>query len=126
MSPVTFATRAGLILMAVPSIFWLGVLFAVVFEKPVIVYEIMLPIDQMSSILTLMIMIGLPVITFLVNLKAMMFIEFKPNSDNLFIDIGYKRNKLSWLLMIYAVLSIVVTATYGFFENFNFYSAILS
>ena len=125
MSPVTFATRAGLILMAVPSLFWLGVVLAVGFEKPVIVQEIMLPVDQISSLFTLMIMIGLPTITFLVNLKAVMFIEFNPNSDNVFIDIHYRRNKSSWFLMVYAVLSIVVTISYAFFENFNFYSDLL-
>lgn len=111
--------------MAVPSLFWLGVVLAVGFEKPVIVQEIMLPVDQISSLFTLMIMIGLPTITFLVNLKAVMFIEFNPNSDNVFIDIHYRRNKSSWFLMLYAVLSIVVTISYAFFENFNFYSELL-
>ncbi len=125
-TPSTFATRAGLILMAVPSIFWLGIILAVGFEKPVIVHEVMLPIDKMSGAITLLIMIGLPLITFLINLKAMMMVEFNANSENLFIDISYRNNKSSWLLMIYAAVSIIVTLTYGFFENFNFYSAILS
>ena len=69
-TPSIFATRAGLILMAVPSIFWLGIILAVGFEKPVIVHELMLPIDKISGALTLLIMIGLPLITFLIILNS--------------------------------------------------------
>lgn len=121
-----FATRAGLILMAVPSIFWLGIILAVGFEKPVIIHEIMLPIDRLSAVLTLLIMIGLPLITLLINVKALMMPQFNTNSENLFIDISYRNNKSLWLLIIYAITSIIITLTFGFFENFNFYSAILS
>lgn len=124
--PTTFATKAGLILMAVPSFFWLGIVLAVFFEKPVIVHEIMLPIDQVSSLFTLMIMVGLPLITFLVNLKSLMLIEYNPYGESLFIDFSYKNNKATWWLMAYAIISIVITITYAFFENFNFYSALLS
>ena len=112
--------------MAVPSFFWLGIVLAVFFEKPVIVHEIMLPIDQVSSLFTLMIMVGLPLITFLVNLKSLMLIEYNPYGESLFIDFSYKNNKSTWWLMAYAIISIVITITYAFFENFNFYSALLS
>jgi hypothetical protein len=126
MKPATFAKRAGLILMAAPSIFWLGVILAVGFEKPLIVHGVMLPIDNISPALTLMIMIGLPLVTFLICLKAMMMVEFNPIGEHLFIDISYRNNKALWLLMVYSLTSLIVTLSYGFFEHFNFYSRILS
>lgn len=122
MLPSTFATTAGLILMAVPSLFWLGIALAVGFEKPIIVQQIMLPIDRVSPVLTFSVMIGLPVITFLVNLKAMFMVEFNPLGENLFIDISYHNNKMQWILIIYAAASIVTTITYAFFEHFHIYA----
>ena len=122
MHPESFATATGLILMAVPSLFWLGIFLTVFLEKPVIMENIMMPIDRVSSLLTLMIMVGLPIITILVNLKAMIQLKYSAQRDNIVTDITFKGTFVQIVLLVYASLSILITLYYAFFENFRFYS----
>jgi len=122
MHPDNFATATGLILMAVPSLFWLGIFLTVFFEKPTIMEHIMIPVDRVSSLLTLMIMVGLPIITILVNLKAMIQLKYSAQRDNIVTDIQFKGTFTQIVLLIYATLSILVTLYFAFFENFRFYS----
>ncbi len=117
-----FATATGLILMTVPSLFWLGILLTVFFEKPVIMQNIIIPVDRVSSLLTLMIMVGLPIITILVNLKAMIQLKYSAQRDNIVTDMQFKGTLLQIILLIYASISILVVIYYAFFENFRFYS----
>ena len=91
-NPENFALKAGLILMVVPSFFWLGVSLAIFFEKPLIVEEIMLPVDRVSSILTLLIMGGLPLIAILVNLKSLFQVEYSPHNENVLVNVHLKKN----------------------------------
>jgi hypothetical protein len=122
MHPDNFATATGLILMAVPSLFWLGIFLAVFFEKPIIMEHIMIPVDRVSSLLTLMIMVGLPIITILVNLKAMIQLKYSAQRDNIVTDIQFKGTFIQIALLMYASISILVVLYYAFFENFRFYS----
>lgn len=108
--------------MAVPSLFWLGIFLTVFLEKPVIMENIMMPIDRVSSLLTLMIMVGLPIITILVNLKAMIQLKYSAQRDNIVTDITFKGTFVQIVLLVYASLSILITLYYAFFENFRFYS----
>ncbi len=108
--------------MVVPSFFWLGVALAVFFEKPLIVEEIMLPVDRVSSILTLIIMGGLPLITILVNIKSLFQVEYSPHNENVLVNMHVKKNFNQWALIIYAGLCLAGLFTWAFFEHFKFFS----
>ena len=122
LTPEGFALRAGLILMAAPSFFWLGVVLAVFFEKPLIVEQILLPMDRVSSILTMLIMIGLPVITILVNLKSMMWVEYSHQYEEVPTGLKIQRSPVQWMLIAYAAATVAITFCYFFFEKFVFFS----
>lgn len=122
LTPEGFALRAGLILMAAPSFFWLGVVLAVFFEKPLIVEQILLPMDRVSSILTMLIMIGLPVITILVNLKSMMWVEYSHQYEEVPTGLKIQRSPVQWMLIAYASATVAITFCYFFFEKFVFFS----
>ncbi len=122
LTPEKFALTAGSILMAPPSLYWLGVALAVFFEKPLIVQEIMLPVDRISSIFTIMIMIGLPVMTLFINIKAMMHMQYSADNDNVLVDVEVRNNVWQWILIAYAAATIIITFSYYFFEKFVFFS----
>ena len=124
MLPSTFATRTGLILMAAPSLYWVGILLAAGFGKPIIVQGVVIPLEQISPLFSLMIMIGLPLITLLVNLKAAMMVDYRPGRDDIYIDVQYKNNKTLWFMIFYSGLSIAATLYLAFFEKMNVFSLI--
>lgn len=81
-----------------------------------------MPVDRVSSLLTMMIMVGLPLICILVNLKAMIQLKYSAQRDNIVTDIQFNGTIVQIGLLIYATISILVTLYYAFFENFRFYS----
>ena len=123
MHPESFATATGLILMAVPSLFWLGIFLTVFLEKPVIMENIMMPIDRVSSLLTLMIMVGLPIIAIMINLKSMMDVKLSASHEQIGLGVSVNKNFAQWALIFYAGMSIITILTYAFFENFKIVSA---
>ena len=110
--------------MAAPSLYWVGILLAAGFGKPIIVQGVVIPLEQISPLFSLMIMIGLPLITLLVNLKAAMMVDYRPGRDDIYIDVQYKNNKTLWFMIFYSGLSIAATLYLAFFEKMNVFSII--
>lgn len=110
--------------MAAPSLYWVGILLAAGFGKPIIAQGVVIPLEQISPLFSLMIMIGLPLITLLVNLKAAMMVDYRPGKDDIYIDVQYKNNKTLWFLIFYSGLCIVATLYLAFFEKMNVISII--
>jgi len=116
---VKFALIASAALLALPTFFWLGVFFEVFFELPFIVEHVMLPVDRVSPALTIIIMVGLPLISIMINLKSMMNFHFSFSHDKVEMDVQVRRNALQWTMVMYAAMSIIAILTYAFFENFE-------
>ncbi len=121
-NPAKFALIAGSILMALPTFFWIGVFLQVFFETAYIVKNIMLPIDRTSPVLSVMIMVGLPLIAIMVNLKSMMHVKLSANHEQVGLDVFVNKNFAQWALILYAAMSIITILTYAFFENFTIVS----
>lgn len=121
--PAKFALIAGSILMALPTFFWLGVFLQVFFETAFIVKNIMLPIDRTSPILSVMIMVGLPLIAIMINLKSMMHVRLSATHEQVGFGVSVNKNLAQWALIFYAGVSIITILTYAFFENFKIVSA---
>ena len=121
--PAKFSLIAGSILMALPTFFWLGVFIQVFFENAFIVKNIMLPIDRTSPILSVMIMVGLPIIAIMINLKSMMDVKLSASHEQIGLGVSVNKNFAQWALIFYAGMSIITILTYAFFENFKIVSA---
>jgi len=120
--PEKFALKAGLILLVLPTFFWLGVFLQQIFGIGFIVEQVMLPVDRVSPLLTIIIMVGLPLIAIMINLKSLLNLKMSVYHDDMLMDVHIKRNTMQWVLVTYASLSIIAILTYAFFENFKIVS----
>lgn len=95
--PQLFAISAGLGIMVVPCFYWLGILCAMLFEKGIIVKQFLLPVTPNDSLGDVFILVGLPVIALLINIRARL------------IERSVKRrlNLLQYALMLLAIVSLI-------------------
>ncbi|MEZ5015287.1 MAG: hypothetical protein R2794_13450 [Chitinophagales bacterium] len=115
----SFALNAGILLMALPSIFWAAVVLDLTGLSNFLIEHVIVPVDEASSLLTIFCLVVLPMITLVINLKSLFAFRLGNTGDDMVLDIHIHRNAFQWLLVIYAGLSIVVLMSYAFTENFQ-------
>ncbi|HMU69613.1 MAG TPA: hypothetical protein PK511_11220 [Chitinophagales bacterium] len=113
--PMHFAISAGLKIMVVPCFYWLAVFSATLFEKPVLVKWLLLDDSVIMQALLYPVMIMLPLITLLINIKA--------RYERRIVDAVRSpfANRVQFGVMGMALLSLIGVFTYTFFERLDFW-----
>lgn len=115
--PDRFAFRAGLLLVSLSFLFWIAAIFFM-FGNTSLFDLIFTPIDKTSPLLSIMIMIVLPLIAAVINMKSVMSLRIGYADDILNIHFRIARNYRQWLLIGYCGCCIAFVFIYSVTENF--------
>ena len=100
----------GLILMALPTVFWLGVFLEQIFHNPIITDGVFVRLDHITPLFSILIMIGMPLATAILNFNFLRR-ESMPSRSVSFDHAG------NVLLFAYSICTILMILGYLFTEN---------
>jgi hypothetical protein len=100
----------GLMLMAMPTLFWVGVFLEQIFGNPIITDGVFVRLDQITSLFSILIMIVMPLTTAILNFNFLRK-ESMPNRSVSFDHAG------NVLLVAYSICTIALILGYLFTEN---------
>lgn len=104
------------LLLLLPVFCWLSIFMYVVFHQTFLMDEIFAKIDRVSSLLTILIMVGLPALTVLVINLPYFELNFGKSNSNLEGKFRLKINSTTSLITGISIL-LVITAILASFRN---------
>ncbi len=107
--PLHFAISVGSLIMVVPCFYWLGIFSAALFEKAFIVKALILPDTQLHTLFNVVVLVGLPVITLLLNIQSRL----------LYVRRDPKTRSRQLVLMLVAGLCMIGAFRYTFFDRMD-------
>ncbi len=111
--PRRFAISAGSLIMVVPSLYWLGIAFAALFEKAAFVKTFILTGSPATELINILVFIVMPLLVLLINIKSrLMESETGKQFDA-------RMNQIQWALILLAISSIIGAFSYTFFDRMD-------
>jgi hypothetical protein len=110
---------AGLFLLAIPFSFWIAVIFEQVFNNPFLVNSIFVTIDNISPLLSILLLVVLPLIALAWNLLHIITLSFKFHEGEFITTLSVKTRLLSIGVIAGALINITLIGCYVLLENFN-------
>lgn len=110
---------AGLFLLAIPAAFWFAVILEQVFHNPFLLNSIFVTIDNISPVLSILLLVVLPLIALAWNLLHIIRIGFKMQDGELSATLVVRTRLISIGVIAFAALNIALIACYVFMENFT-------
>ena len=110
---------AGLFLLAIPAAFWFAVILEQVFHNPFLVNSIFVSIDNISPVLSILLLVVLPLIALAWNLLHIIRINFKMHEGELSATLVVRTRLISIGVIAFAAINITLIACYVFMENFT-------
>ena len=100
----------GLILMAMPTLFWFGVFLEQIFDNPIITEGVFVRLDQITSLFSILIMLVMPLATAIINFNFLR----KESLPVRAVSFDHAGNVL---LLAYSICTIIMIIGYLFTEN---------
>jgi hypothetical protein len=110
---------AGMFMMAIPAAFWLALAIEWLFKEPVLLNSIFVTIDNVSPVLTVLLLVVLPGIALAWNLLAIMGLSFRINDGELGVTITVKTRLINIGVAVSAAVNMGLIGLYILLENFT-------
>lgn len=101
----------GMMLMTLPTLFWLGVFLEQIFDNPIITDGVFVRLDQITSLFSILIMLVMPLVAAVINFNFLLK-ESMPTRSISFDHFG------NLLFLAYSGCTLVMIPGYLFTENF--------
>jgi hypothetical protein len=108
----------GFILLTFPVVFWLAVISEQLFHNEFLQEHLILKIDDVSSILSIVLFIIFPLIAFLINLFHIARLSiFKENNEWITV-FRFQPVTINLAIIIFSFINIFILLSYSITENF--------
>ena len=111
---------AGMFLMAVPVAFWIALAFEGLFHAPVLMNSFFITIDNISPVLTVLLLVVLPAIALLWNFFHIIGFRFAMNDGELNVNVNVKTKLINIGVIVSAVINIGLITLYAVSEFITF------
>jgi hypothetical protein len=110
---------AGMLLLAVPAAFWIALIFELVFSNPFLMNSVFITIDNISPLLTILLLVVLPLIALAWNFFHIVRFGFRLQDGEFTSTLTVQTKLINMGVIISAAVNIGLIVLYAFMENFN-------